>query len=227
MYKRQVLDRDGVVLEDNTEPERARVLKETTADTMNDIMRGVFQNTAAGKDIGRPAAGKTGTTSDSKDAWFVGYTPALSTAVWMGYRDQGQALVGIKGRRAGVTGGSFPAETWQDFMRAALGPIPVTDFTEPAPVVKVVDVARREARRGFSPGSGRETTGTPAGSYVEDLPVPRVAAPITTTTTTAPRPTTTTTSTTSTTSTTVPGPDGDDGGDGSDPGGGLLGNPGG
>ena len=206
----KVLDREGVVLEDNTAPTRTRVLKESTADTMNDIMRGVFRNTAVGKDIGRPAAGKTGTTSNSKDAWFVGYTPALSTAVWMGYRDEENPLVGIKGRSAGVTGGSFPAETWQDYMRAAVGPIPVTDFTEPAPVVKVVDVARREARRGFSPGGERGTSGTPAGSYVEDLPAPKVAAPATTTTTTAPPP--------STTTTTLPDPEGD---------GGLFGTPGG
>ncbi len=214
----RVLDRDGVVIEDNTTPTRTRVLKETTADTMNDIMRGVFGGTARGKDIGRPAAGKTGTTSDSKDAWFVGYTPALSTAVWMGYRDEGKPLAGIKGRRGLVTGGSFPAETWQDFMRPALEPIEVTDFTEPAPVVQVVDSAKREARRGFSPGAEKGATGTPSGSFTEDLPPPQVAAPPTTTTTTTAPPTT---------STTRPDDDDEDDGPGGGQGGGLFGNPGG
>ncbi|MEX2660130.1 MAG: transglycosylase domain-containing protein [Acidimicrobiales bacterium] len=187
----KVLDSDGVVLEDNSEPSRARVLKESTADTLNDIMRGVFGGTARGKDIDRPAAGKTGTTSDSKDAWFVGYTPALSTSVWMGYRDEGRPLVGIKGRRQGVTGGSFPAETWQDYMRAAVEPIPVTDFTEPAPILEVIDAAKREARKGFNPGPEKEPSDTPGGSYSEDLPPPAVATPSATTTTAPPTTTTT------------------------------------
>ncbi|HUF32110.1 MAG TPA: transglycosylase domain-containing protein [Acidimicrobiales bacterium] len=191
-----VLDRDDNVLEENFEVEqrRRRVIKEVTADTMNDIMRGVFQRpgTAVGRGIGRPAAGKTGTSQDSGNAWFVGYTPTLSTAVWMGYRDSNKALRNIKGVRA-VTGGSFPARTWQDFMTKALVNREAPDFNEPAPIEPVVNQARREARRGFDIGGRRTARATPdGGPYAEDLPPASVEAP------------TTTTSTTTTTTTTTP-----------------------
>ncbi|HEV2767031.1 MAG TPA: transglycosylase domain-containing protein, partial [Acidimicrobiales bacterium] len=125
----RVLDAEGAVLEDNTEPPRARVLDEVTADNVNDILQGVLRagGTAGDNGIDRPAAGKTGTTSENHDAWFVGYTPSLSTSVWMGYSDAPRPLEGIKGVRA-VTGGSLPADTWESFMREALAGVPVTEF---------------------------------------------------------------------------------------------------
>jgi penicillin-binding protein 1A len=75
----------------------------------------IDQGTAVAARIGRPAAGKTGTTQDYRDAWFVGYTPTLATAVWMGYPKQEQPMRNINGV-ARVTGGSFPARIWRDFM---------------------------------------------------------------------------------------------------------------
>lgn len=78
---------------------------------------------------GRPAAGKTGTAQDSADAWFVGFTPQLSTAVWMG------APVGrVPMRNVGgiaVTGGSYPARIWGQYMAAVLEGQPVFDFIGP------------------------------------------------------------------------------------------------
>ncbi len=67
--------------------------------------------------IGRPAAGKTGTTQEYRDAWFVGYTPQVSAAVWVGYPEEQREMKDVHGRR--VTGGSFPAEIWAAFMKAA------------------------------------------------------------------------------------------------------------
>ena len=83
--------------------------------------------------IGRPAAGKTGTTKDHADAWFVGFTPTLATAVWVGY-PQGQVPM-VPPRTAGrVSGGTWPAAIWAGFMRAPLAGV--------VPAVVGVPVAR-------------------------------------------------------------------------------------
>ncbi|MDQ3462009.1 MAG: penicillin-binding protein, partial [Actinomycetota bacterium] len=183
----RVLDADGNVLEDNAEPERQRVLEEITADNVNEIMRGVLEagGTAGDNGIDRPAAGKTGTAQDNGNAWFVGYTPTLSTSVWLGYSDAPREMRNIGGVRGGITGGSLPAATWESFMTAALADVPVTDFTEPAPITDLADILRRRSRGGFDTRRLMEPLGTEPGVYVEDLPAPAVNAP-TATTTTAP-----------------------------------------
>lgn len=76
--------------------------------------------------IGRPAAGKTGTTQNYHDAWFVGYTPDLVTAVWVGYPTHQRPMRSVHGRR--VWGGTFPAEIWAAFMGPALAGKPETAF---------------------------------------------------------------------------------------------------
>ncbi len=130
----RVLDREGNVLEDHTTPEGEQVVAPTVADTVSDILQGVITDgTGEAADIGRPAAGKTGTTQEYRAAWFAGYTPQLSTAVWMGYSDVPRPLVGIKGVGS-VSGGSFPAETWGRFMSAAMASLAVIDFVEPGPL---------------------------------------------------------------------------------------------
>ena len=130
----RVLDRQGNVLEDHTAPEGEQVIDPAVADTVSDVLQGVItEGTGEAADIGRPAAGKTGTTQEYRAAWFAGYTPQLSTAVWMGYSDVPRPLVGIKGVGS-VSGGSFPAETWGRFMGAAMAPLPVVDFVEPGPL---------------------------------------------------------------------------------------------
>ena len=82
-----------------------------------------------GAGIGRPAAGKTGTTSDHRDAWFAGYTPELATVVWMGYLESTQPMEKINDRT--VVGGSFPADIWREYMGSALEGRPVVDFKTP------------------------------------------------------------------------------------------------
>jgi len=185
----RILDSNGVVLEDNTEPKRERVVKETTADTMNEVLQGVFTpgGTANGKGLrDRQAAGKTGTTQENRDALFVGYTANLSTAVWIGYRNKPTTLSNIAGVRA-VTGGTIPASTWQRFMARAHEDLPVVEFTEPAPITEVADDAKREARGGFDIGDRRAPRGTPEGeSSGEPLPPPTVDPPPSTTSTTTP-----------------------------------------
>ncbi len=125
---------DGRVLEDNRGRTGARVLDENIADHMNEVLRGVIENgTGKAADLGRPkgTAGKTGTSENYSDAWFVGYTPELSTSVWMGYSDSQRPLVNVKGL-ARVFGGTLPAKTWHDFMTRALEGKPTSDFPPPA-----------------------------------------------------------------------------------------------
>lgn len=86
----------------------------------------------AAKDLGRPAAGKTGTTNDNKSAWFAGFTPELATAVMFvkdGPDGQPMTLSGT-GDMSTVTGGSFPARIWTAYMKGALKDIPVSKFAD-------------------------------------------------------------------------------------------------
>jgi penicillin-binding protein 1A len=188
----------GNVLEDNTKREPKRVMAEVIADNVTDVLRGVISGgTGSNANINRPAAGKTGTSENFGNAWFVGYTPTLSTAVWMGNSD-GEDKDPLPG---GTYGGTTPARTWANFMSEALKDVPVTDFNQPAPLKPVADELDRLARGGFDAGYRRyaQDTGT-GGSFQQGYPAPRVAAPVTT----APTTSTTFPSATSTTSTTRP-----------------------
>jgi penicillin-binding protein 1A len=69
--------------------------------------------------IGSPMAGKTGTTENSGDAWFIGYTPKLTTALWMGYANSARSMDGFRGL-ASVTGGTIPAQLWHSYMSQAI-----------------------------------------------------------------------------------------------------------
>jgi membrane peptidoglycan carboxypeptidase len=104
--------------------------------------------------LGRPAAGKTGTTQDHADAWFVGFTPALAAAVWVGY-PQGQVPMVPPRTAERISGGSWPAAIWARFMRAALAGRPPDRFPRPdTRLVKVaVDVERNCLPNRFTPGA--------------------------------------------------------------------------
>jgi len=173
----KIVDPAGKVVEDNLQPAGQRVLEEAVADTMNFDLKGPLESgTARGKGIGRPAAGKTGSTNDNFDAWFVGYTPALSTAVSMGY-DEGKPMQGIKGV-ATVFGGTIPASTWQGFMGQALASVPPTDFNAPPPISNVEDNAQRALRGGIDPGDQRQAIATgPGGPYEVGVGNPRPTTP--------------------------------------------------
>ncbi len=128
-----VKDLGGAFLEDNRERKPERVLEASAAYNVTDILKGVITSgTGTAADIGRPAAGKTGTAQEWRDAWFVGYTPTLSTAVWIGDKTKPTSLFNIKGVSR-VTGGSIPAETWKAFMTEALAGVPPDDFEKPPP----------------------------------------------------------------------------------------------
>lgn len=197
----RVFGPDGELVIDNSQPEGEQVLKEATADNVTDVLEGVITSgTAAGRGIGRPSAGKTGTTQNNNDGWFVGYTPTLSTAVFIGWNAPipegfSRAVNGVN-----LTGGSYPARAWQRFMQAALRGVPETGFHEPAPIVAPPDEELQRERRGFAPAAPSSVTQTGAGGpYVVESEAPPPPPPTSSTTTST---TSTTTSTTSTTSTT-------------------------
>jgi penicillin-binding protein 1A len=126
-----------VVFPDGTQekwakPEGLRVMTDGQAYEVTQILEANIQSgTGTNADYGCPAAGKTGTTDEAKDAWFVGYTPQLSTAVWVGYPDAGVAMPGAQG-------GDYAAPVWGAFMQPASDgycedfPLPENAF-EPQP----------------------------------------------------------------------------------------------
>ncbi len=121
----RVTDSSGNVLLDNT-PKPQLVLDPWASAAIIDVMRSVIsEGTGKGAAIGRPAAGKTGTTSSEKDIWFVGTVPQLTTAVWVG-RDDNRQLADH------ATGGVLVAPIWKDFMQKALKNVPVENFKPPS-----------------------------------------------------------------------------------------------
>ncbi len=207
----RVTDANGKVLEDNTKRAGKRVLAEAVADNVTDALKGVINGgTGTGANIGRPdgAAGKTGSTENNADAWFVGFTPALSTAIWMGYSDSNnKSLKNIKGV-ATVYGGTIPASTWRDYMSQALKGAPAADFPKPAPLAGDIGAGPRRQPEDLRPQIVEPIYITPPITLFLDPPTTLLRPPTTTippflgflTTTTRP-PTTTTTTVPATTST--------------------------
>ncbi len=123
----KVLDGKGRVL-DEFHPRRQMALRPEVAYFMTDLLRGVIlRGTGRAADVGRPAAGKTGTTDDYRNAWFVGYTPEVAVAVWVGNDDNSPTNR--------VVGGSVPARLWARFVKRALAGRPPSEFPVPEGVV--------------------------------------------------------------------------------------------
>ncbi|MGA6925746.1 MAG: PBP1A family penicillin-binding protein [Desulfosarcina sp.] len=132
---RRVEDVNGRVLEEHIITGE-RVLNESVTYQLVDMMAGVIdEGTGHGvRQMGftLPAAGKTGTTNDYNDAWFTGFTPNLSTSVWVGF-DRGQGMRDKYG--TGITGGRGAAPIWAQFMKAATQGDPPKAFMAPADIV--------------------------------------------------------------------------------------------
>jgi penicillin-binding protein 1A len=110
-------------------PAPVQAISPETAYVMTNLMESVVSSGTGqrAKALGRPVAGKTGTTNDMKDAWFIGFVPQLVAGVWVGY-DQEKSL------GAGGSGGQAAAPIWTDFMQQAVAGMPVEDFVPPANV---------------------------------------------------------------------------------------------
>jgi penicillin-binding protein 1A len=207
----EIVNAQGKVLVNNIHPlpKTTSVLSTNVADNVTNVLTGVIkQGTGTAAQLGRPAAGKTGTTSNYTNAWFVGYTPTLSTAVWMGNEKSSSTSLGyVSGRLLDgsldafdpVYGGTWPAITWKEFMSAALAGVPVTPFSAPAPIVAPKAAAVLQEVGGptttlpVEPGPPGSVDQTPAGgpyTYPPTAPVapPPPASVPTTTTVTGTRP---------------------------------------
>ena len=127
---RRIENAQGEVLyEDETESEP--VIPPAVAYVATSALEEVIESgTGENAYIGRPAAGKTGTAQEYRDAWFAGYTPDLTAAVWVGH-PEGQVSMQYEYAGGPVFGGSFPALIWSRFMTQALAGVPATDFPEP------------------------------------------------------------------------------------------------
>src|SRR5207302_3438381 len=125
---RRVTDYDGNVLEENL-PELRDVISEQTARIMVDLLQEpIKQGTAVkAKELKRPVAGKTGTTNDFTDAWFIGYTPSLAAGVWIGFDEK--VTLGDKEQ-----GAKAALPTWIDFMATVLKDKPIEQFDTAIPV---------------------------------------------------------------------------------------------
>jgi len=148
-----------------TPPAIAPVLSPVTAYVTTQMLKDVLSYGTARNlkkfSQARPSAGKTGTTDDYRDAWFVGYTPQLITGVWVGYD---KPRPGGKG----FTGGAVAAPIWEGFMRKAVAALPVTDFARPEGVVSVsIDPATGFLATGDCPLKRDEVyiAGTEPGEY--------------------------------------------------------------
>ncbi|MFP5225463.1 MAG: transglycosylase domain-containing protein [Actinomycetota bacterium] len=192
----RVTDKDGKVLFRHDLVER-RVLDKEVADQVAWVLKGVIDNgTGVRARLGREAAGKTGTTQDSRDAWFTGFTPDLAAVVWNGFADGDRLLKNIRGRD--VTGGSFPAEMWRRFMKGALDGVPASRFVRPG-----------QMEPESSPSSSPSASPSPTASVVATAtrpPSPTATATQTSTGTSTPTPVPTRTPTPTSTPTSTPTP---------------------
>jgi penicillin-binding protein 1A len=129
---RVVRDALGTPVLDNTYPQQTEVVSAGVAYVVTSMMESVINEGTGYPNavIGRPAAGKTGTTSSFRDAWFVGFTPDLVAAVWIGNDDYSRMNESF--------GGNVPARIWSRFMKQALAKTPKHDFTMPAGEVRKV-----------------------------------------------------------------------------------------
>jgi penicillin-binding protein 1A len=152
---------DGRKLFERVSPTTVEVLRDSTVKMMNDLLIAVTEEgTGKGARIGRPIAGKTGTTSDYKDAWFIGFTPQLITGVWVGNDDTAPMKK--------VSGGSLPASIWHTYMASATGGMPVASIpSESGP-----GVLQSLLPSWFSSPEPAPQTGPPPGSQ------PQQQAPI-------------------------------------------------
>ncbi|MBW1989555.1 MAG: PBP1A family penicillin-binding protein [Deltaproteobacteria bacterium] len=128
-YVTSITDRNGNVLEEHV-PEPQKAIGEDTAYIMTHLLQGVVDHGTGWriKELERPVAGKTGTTNDLKDAWFIGFTPRYATGVWVGY-DSDKSL------GKGETGSRAASPIWLDYMARILQGKPVKTFAVPRGVV--------------------------------------------------------------------------------------------
>jgi penicillin-binding protein 1A len=166
----KILDREGNVLEDN-KPESETAISPETAFLMTNMLRGVVERGTGwkAKALGRPSAGKTGTTNNYIDAWYLGYIPNLVSGVWIGYDDE-RTLGRLE------TGSRAALPIWLDFMKKVTEDMPTRTFTVPGGIV----FARIDPETGLLAPPGMEGTifeSFKAGTVPKEMSVQASYAP--------------------------------------------------
>jgi penicillin-binding protein 1A len=141
LFTVKIVDRDGNVLEEAV-PDRRQVIEKDTAFLMTSLLESVVQHGTGQriKALGRPSAGKTGTTNDMYDAWYIGYTPDMVTGVWVGFDTE--APLG-----KAETGASAASPIWLGFMKRATVGVPIRNFEPSEGIV----FAKIDAETGLLP----------------------------------------------------------------------------
>jgi penicillin-binding protein 1A len=157
----KVYDRFGNLIEQH-QVKREQVISAKTAYLITDILQGVVrQGTGmAARALGRPCAGKTGTTNDFNDAWFIGYTPSVLSGVWVGYDDHSSM-------GKGEEGGHAACPIWVDFMKQYLQNKPVETFTVPEGVIFA-----RIGGGGAASVAGSDDSGGVYAAFADKVPTP-------------------------------------------------------
>jgi penicillin-binding protein 1A len=151
----------GGDVEDLGQPKRERVLSSPVAYEVTKILRqNVLSGTGTRANIGCPAAGKTGTTDNFNDAWFVGFTPDFAAATWVGYPNALLEMRSVHG--ISVAGGTFPAEIWNKFMQVAKDGR-CADFPKPTTAIHWTPFFGKYSTGGYSGYSGSYSYGNATG----------------------------------------------------------------
>jgi penicillin-binding protein 1A len=152
-------------------PKRTKVFSDgVTYEATKILEQNIQGGTGTSANIGCPAGGKTGTTDDFRDAWFVGFTPKLTTSVWVGYPKEQISMTSVHG--ISVAGGTFPAQIWGTYMKQAKGSF-CGDFPQPKTPFEATPFFGKYATTGAPGGDGQgavdengaqdfETGGSPA-----------------------------------------------------------------
>jgi membrane peptidoglycan carboxypeptidase len=176
----KVENKDGVLFKHESRTKQA--FTEKVADNVTDILKTVVEKgTGTNAQLpGREVAGKTGTTDGNKSAWFVGYTPQLSTAISMFRLDDDESnksreflkMFGTGGQEK-IHGASFPAEIWHDYMLEALKNVPAKAFPTPEPIGEIVNAEPSPTPTPSATETEEESpTPSPTPSRTEPSPTP-------------------------------------------------------
>ncbi len=152
---------DGDIIYQAKPAKSLQLTEAWVADGMTDLMQTAV-NTGTGRaaQIGRPVAGKTGTTTSNKDGWFLGFSSGLTTGIWYG-RDDAKAVVGLEGGKA-------PAQTWGAYMRVAVANRPIENFNSKVTFPDKIDGEDGAAAMEADPADGIEGNGLPSENPPSD-----------------------------------------------------------
>jgi penicillin-binding protein 1A len=174
-------DGEEVTIQEH-EPEGKEALTRDQAAAATQTLRGVVERGTASRyrdlvdEIGRPSAGKTGTSENFVDAWYIGYVPQLTTSVWVGYPEERVPMVNINGLPE-INGENYPLDIWSLYMQGAVGDLPVEQLDTPSDDLQL---RLKTTGRALDAAPTPATTGGTTGSTARETTTPRTTPKLTT-----------------------------------------------